>query len=116
MQTGAVRWKYVCVFSLDRKYCLSHIRQGLTFSFSKFTRHKMRRRISSLLFYSTNEQLYCGGFFDPPSLRAQGFQADALISSEENLQVEKYDEFIPSNLLRKAFISDQTEISILEML
>jgi len=50
------------------------------------------------------------------SLRERETQPEELVTSEENLQIEKYDEFIPSNLLRKAFVSDYIDMSILNRL
>jgi ATP-dependent Lhr-like helicase len=50
------------------------------------------------------------------SLHKRGIQPEDLISSEEDLVVEKYDEFVPSNLLRKAFAWDHIDTSALSRL
>lgn len=50
------------------------------------------------------------------SLRESEIQLEELVVSEENLQIEKYDRFIPLNLLRKAFASDRMDMSILNSL
>ncbi len=50
------------------------------------------------------------------SLPEQRLTADALLSEEEVPKLQKYDEFIPPNLLRRAFTVDQLDLSALSNL
>ena len=40
----------------------------------------------------------------------KGLKTDDLVASEEAPKLQKYDEFIPNNLLRKAFAGDYLDV------
>ena len=45
------------------------------------------------------------------SLLAQkGIESESLVGTEERPQLQKYDEFVPANLLRKAFVADSLSV------
>lgn len=44
------------------------------------------------------------------AIRQRGIPEESLVADDENLQIEKYDEFIPRHLLRKAFAADHLRV------